>query len=190
MKSVIFVFLFLQMGTLCQSQVEVKIHSKEGYEGYEAFAERAADSLETVLNSTKFRDAIRDGVFTHRNGKANLEIFETIMQAHEVDGPGGKDSVVDLRLRTITRAKDGKKWSKRRCSRKTVGRDGGSSGVTATCPQKMALWKKNDEVGRLAGHYMHEYMHVLGFNHKKGDKYESAVYKIGYIVRDIISGEL
>jgi len=33
------------------------------------------------------------------------------MNAHEVEGDGGENSVVDLRVRTMSRANVGKKWT-------------------------------------------------------------------------------
>ncbi|MGC4042002.1 MAG: hypothetical protein QM710_14755 [Flavobacterium sp.] len=88
----------------------------------------------------------------------------------------------------MTEARDGKKWM-RRCEigswAGTIGIDGCGDGVIATCPQHLQDWFNNSNIAALAAHYMHEYMHHLGFRHD-GRKSKSLVYMVGNIVENLI----
>ena len=174
--------------------VLVQVHSITGYGEHEAFARSAAAAFERAINSPEFKKRVLNADFIHADGLTNLQVYERIMRAHEEDGDGGQDSVVDLRLRVLE--VDGKdaKW-KDNCEGNTIGVDGGSSGVAAICPNKLADWVKENSSGALAGHFMHEYMHILGFDHYnklrgKAWREKTAVYKIGYIIRDLVNEEL
>ena len=188
-NSMLTTLTFIIISFMASAQVTAVIHAKSGYEGYEAFADRSANILADVLNSEKFQKAIVDGKFTETNGLTNQQIYDLIMLAHETQGPGGTDKVVDLRVRTISKAIDGKKWM-RWCRPGswvgTIGKDGGGTGVVATCPQHLDNWAKKDLTGRLAGHYAHEYMHILGFSHH-GKKSTSLVYQVGNIVERLVT---
>jgi hypothetical protein len=187
-KSIMAFFLMACLSASAQNKVTVLIHSKTGYEGSELFADETAKKLEAALNSEKFKAKIIEGNFTETNGLTNQQIYEKILFAHEVVGAGGTDAVVDLRVRTMNRQTDGKKWM-RWCkigsSMKTIGKDGGNSGVVATCPQWLEFWRNSNMLSDLAGHYAHEYMHLLGFSHF-GKKSTSLVYQVGNIISAII----
>ena len=173
-----------------QQKVTIKLHSISGYEDYESFANLAIQKLEYVVNSEEFKQRVLNEKFTKTNGLSNHEIYNSIIKAHEVQGPGGTDNVIDLRIRTISIEQDGKKWIEN-CELDswagTIGIDGKGDGVTAICPQRLKLWSQKKDVASLAGHYAHEYMHILGFSHKGLYKRKSLVYKIGDIVKDIIN---
>lgn len=168
-----------------QSNIRVKLHSCAGYDGYEDFAKLAIQKLEMVINSKQFEQAILNGKFSNTNKNTNKQIFSIIMSAHEVQGEGGEDGVIDLRIRTITLEKDGKKWMKN-CQidswAGTIGIDGQNDGETAICLQRLRIWKEQSNIAALAGHYAHEYMHILGFSHSGGRKSSSLVYQVGNIV--------
>ncbi|MVT08343.1 hypothetical protein [Chitinophaga tropicalis] len=184
--SILATLLFTQSS---RAQVSVKMHTLTGYEDYESFAYAACEKLQVVLNSTRFKNAVRQGSFTRTNGLTSQKIWEKIMNAHEVQGPGGKDSVVDLHARIITIEQDGTRWinnCKPGSWAGTIGIDGRGDGVTAICREKLKKFYDTKDTASLAGHYMHEYMHMLGFSHPGFRKSRSAVYKIGYIARDII----
>jgi hypothetical protein len=193
MKTYLTLLLLISV-LMCQGQdkVSVKLHDIKGYEGYTDFADQAIKKLEAVINSEKFRQEVLSGDFTKTNGLTNQEILNSILKAHEVEGPGGQDSVIDLRLRTLTLERDGSIWMKN-CeigsNAGTIGIDGNKDGIAAICPQHLKMWSDTGDVGALAGHYMHEYMHILGFSHSILYKSRTAVYKIGYIVRDTIHAE-
>ncbi len=172
-----------------QPNVRVKLHSMTGYEGYEDFAKLAIQKLEMVINSNQFEQEILNGNFSKTNGYTNKQVFALIMNAHEIQGEGGQDSVIDLRIRTITLERDGKKWMKN-CKigswAGTIGIDGQGDGETAICPQRLSFWKEQSNVASLAGHYAHEYMHILGFSHSGRRKSSSLVYQVGNIVERLV----
>jgi hypothetical protein len=184
----LFAITLLLISNFAFTQVTIVIHEKTGYEGKEDFADRSAKILAEVINSEKFKAAILNGTFTEKNELTNQQVYDLIMQAHELNGPGGTDKVIDLRVRTMSAQVDGKKWM-RWCrpgsAVRTIGKDGGGTGIVATCPQHLTIWANRNDVARLAGHYAHEYMHILGFSHLK-KKSTSLVYKVGNIVEQLI----
>jgi hypothetical protein len=181
---------FLGSEDFRKQKVMVRLHSMEGYEGHESFANLAIQKLEQVLNSEKFKQKVLSTKFTKTKGLSNQEIYDVIMKAREEQGEGGSDYIVDLRIRTITLDKDGEKWM-RNCDpnswAKTIGIDGKGDGVMAICPQRLNRWSEMNDYGSLAGHYAHEYMHILGFSHNGLYKRKSLVYKIGGLVEEIIN---
>jgi hypothetical protein len=200
MKTILLLlFLSLQVCSFGQIQlIKVEIHSVDGYGQYENFARQAAASLEKVLNSEEFHTKVLAGTYIRTNGLTNQQLYETIMKAHEVQGAGGRDGVVDLRVRTLRIDSDEDKW-KNKCEigsySGTIGIDGNSDGVTAICPQRLDLWARDNNVGELAGHYAHEYMHILGFGHYKwlstqSWREQTFVYKIGDLVAELITKQL
>lgn len=197
MKLIIFLyaalFCFHQLSAQ-QKQIRVKIHSITAYGSYEAFAKKAAAALEKVLNSTEFETRMKADTYLKTKDLTNDQLFDTIMAAHETEGPGGEDGVIDLRIRTIRVDSDESNW-KNNCEGSTIGIDGKGDGVTAICPNILAEWAANDTVSELAGHYAHEYMHTLGFDHSnwlRGQKWreKTFVYKIGNLVADLVKAEL
>lgn len=184
----VLVITSLLITNLASAQITVVIHEKTGYEGKEDFADRSAKILAEVINSEKFKADILNGTFTEKNELTNQQVYDLIMRAHELHGPGRTDKVIDLRVRTMSAQVDGKKWM-RWCrpgsAVRTIGKDGGGTGIVATCPQHLTIWANRNDVARLAGHYAHEYMHILGFSHLK-IKSTSLVYKVGNIVEQLI----
>jgi hypothetical protein len=170
------------------SKVSVVIHGEmQDYGGNEEFGREAAKILERVINSDEFHRLVATNTYLNDKGLTSEQIYALIQKAHEADGPGGSDGVLDLRLRTITLAKDGPDWIAA-CFKTTVGKDGGDTGIAATCSNWIDARKREGNYSYLAGHYLHEYMHILGFDHFKlseADKYKSVPYKIGYFVRDL-----
>lgn len=178
---------FLTMSA--KETVTVVIHSKSlGYVGFEAFADQAAFKLQEILNSDQFHEEVLLAHFTETNGKTNQQIYDAIMLAHELSGDGGSDHVVDLRVRTITKEDDGKRWM-RYCKpgsvMGTIGKDGGDSGITAICSKWLQIWFDNKDYASLASHYAHEYMHIIGFMHNHA-KATSVPYVIDGIVEKLI----
>ena len=186
----VIIFSIFTLSTFGQQKLTVKLHSIVGYEGYESFANISIQKLELVLNSEKFKQKVLTRKFTKTKGMSNNEIYDLIIKAHEVQGLGGNDNVVDLRIRTLTLEKDGERWMKN-CEPNswagTIGIDGQGDGVTAICPQRLKMWSEKNDYGSLAGHYAHEYMHILGFSHSGLNKRKSLVYKIGDIVEEVIN---
>ncbi|MET0393012.1 MAG: hypothetical protein ABW019_07710 [Chitinophagaceae bacterium] len=163
------------------SNVKVVIHRIEGYGQDEAFARETASLLERIINSAEFRTRVLATNFEyHNNGLTNREIYNAMIRAHEADGPGGADGVIDLRLRIITEQQDGRRWI-RACNRRTIGIDGGGSGVAAVCPDWLRSTALEKHYSWLAAHFIHEYMHVLGFRHP-----DHKLQSVPYLIHDII----
>lgn len=173
-----------------EKKVKVKLHDVTDYGDHKPFADKAAQTLEDVFNSEEFKNEVLRGQFNATKGLTNEELYDKIMTAHEVDGPGGQDGVVDLRARTLRIDSDESEW-KNPCEGSTIGVDGAGTGVTAICPQRLVEWSKEDDPAALAAHYAHEYMHILGFSHKRalfstnGWKRKTFVYQIGDIVENL-----
>jgi hypothetical protein len=172
-------------------KVIVKLHSIEGYGEYEDFARKAAKLLEEVFNSEEFKSRVLKGNFKKTNGLNNARLYDVIMQAREKDGAGGEEGVVDLRVRTLDLNGKDAEW-KDNCYGSTIGVDGGGSGISAICPNKLEKWVKEEQVSQLAGHYAHEYIHQLGFNHYRSwwdltnsEKKKTFVYQIGDLVEKL-----
>jgi len=173
-----------------EKKVKVTLHDVTGYGDDKSFAYKAAQLLEDVFNSEEFKNEVLNGKFNATNGLTNQQLYDKIMTAHEEDGPGGQNGVVDLRARTLLIDSDESDW-KKPCEGKTIGVDGEGTGVTAICPQRLVEWSKEGDTAALAAHYAHEYMHILGFSHKKpwfsrsGWTAKTFVYQIGNIVENL-----
>lgn len=167
--------------------IKVVIHQMTGYGQDTIFAKQSAALLEEIVNSNQFREAVIHNNYIHNQNLTPQQIYDKIMLAHEVDGPGGSDHVIDLRLRTINSTDDDPIWLKR-CepgsSAGTIGIDGGGIGVAAVCPQWLRSTAQSNQPAWLAAHFMHEYMHILGFKHPNR-KSKSVPYKIHAIVETL-----
>jgi hypothetical protein len=172
-------------------RVRVVIRSMEGYGVHENFARGATSQLEALLNSGRFETAVVQNEYVHNQGLSPQVIYDRIMLAHEEDGEGGEDHVLDLRLRTLSAETDGKKWM-RRCDTNsrsgTIGLDGSGSGIAAICPQWLEKWDHEKDTAALAAHFIHEYMHILGFAHPS-QKSSSVPYKIDGIVEALLNAK-
>lgn len=195
MIKLITILLLLNLTTGLYGQgVKVQLHSIVGYEQHEAFAKKAIVALEQVLNSEEFKQGVLNGNFIRTEGLSNQQLYDRVMGAHEVQGPGGQDNVVDLRARTLRIDGDESRW-KDNCEGSTIGIDGNGDGVTAICPNKLTMWANQNRIDQLAGHYAHEYMHILGFSHYnrlRGQAWreKTFVYKIGNLVARLVKASM
>lgn len=167
-----------------EKKITVALHDTQGYGANESFARKAAQLLEDVLNSEEFKKEVLKRKFKSTNGLSNQQIYDKIMAAHEEEGPGGQDGVVDLRARVLRIDSDESEW-KKPCNKRTIGVDGAGTGIMAICPQKLIKWAEDEKPEYLAAHYAHEYMHILDFHHEEKPKNKSVVYQIGDIVEDL-----
>jgi hypothetical protein len=168
---------------------KVIIKDIKGYGICDSFAFKAADQIEKAINSDEFEQEILKGNFKKTEGLSNNEILKAIRSGIEKQGPGGEVNTWDLRLRIITLEEDGEKWIKN-CKpgswAGTIGIDGKGDGVAAICKERLDFWCKNDSLHELAGHFAHEYMHLLGFSHNGIFKSRSLVYQVGDIISDLV----
>lgn len=201
MRKNIFVLTLIIIANLSLGQTQhviVKLHSITGYGQDEEFAQKASKAFEKVLNSDEFRTQMLVKTYLGTNGLSNQQLYDKIMAAHEEQGEGGQDGVVDLRVRTLRIDGDESIW-KDNCEigshSGTIGIDGNRDGVTAICPQRLTLWANENNIAELAGHYAHEYMHILGFGHYKflgtqSWREKTFVYKIGYLVSELVEKQM
>lgn len=188
----------------------------DSYGEHQEFAQRAAQHMQEVINSDEFAKRFLKLRMGKKGGYTNQQILDLLRNGFEkqcpqritytevagadcpdktinqdINCPEGEPGVIDLKVRTLNLC-DGSKWVNKNCkldsSAGTIGIDGSGDGVTAICPQRLELWVGRNDIAELAGHYTHEYMHILGFSHAwMIRKRRSAVYKIGYLVRDMIN---
>jgi len=185
LPAVLIIMIFTAFSFGQEKKVEVILHDITGYGDDKPFADKAAQVLEDVINSEEFKREVLNSNFKSTKGLTNQQLYDKIMTAHEEDGPGGQDGVVDLKVRTLRINSDESEW-KKPCDNATIGVDGAGTGVTAICPQRLAEWSKEDDTAALAAHYAHEYTHILGFSHKvRFGKKKTFVYKIGNIVEKL-----
>jgi len=189
------------------------------YDGYQDFSKLASQYLERIINSKKFKDRLLKTRMKKTQGKTNKQIYELILKGYETQCPERinidssnlnnecpKQSIktnfncpennvgeINLKVRTINQC-DGDQWLNKNCeldsSARTIGIDGNGDGITAICPQRLEKWFNDKRIDLLAGHYMHEYMHIIGFSHRGCGRYKSVVYKIGYLVQELIRDEI
>jgi len=156
--------------------VTVKIHSLEKYGPAErAYALQAAQMLERLINSDKFRDTLR--LVRYKGGENPQSVYDAIIKAKEIKAPyldSTAEHVVDLWLRL-----DGTGLN---CNGSSIGGDDGLGGYTNSCPNRIQCWAANDCVALMAGHLMHEYMHQLGYNHFGWGKTKKVPYVVGNVV--------
>ncbi|WP_343559609.1 hypothetical protein [Sphingobacterium sp.] len=200
MKKIIFALGLLFPVQICLSQkITVKAHSVVGYGQYTEFAQKAFKALELVLNSDEFREGIKTMKAEKTQGYTPEKLYEIIMQAKEKTVPTDStatDGIVDLWVRTLDVNGRDSKW-KDNCENpsifgnQTIGIDGAGDGFMAICPSALEHWASTNDIAALAGHYAHEYMHVLGFDHyrlisSQSWRERTFVYKVGYLVRDLV----
>ena len=180
---------------LAKSQrTEIDVFVIQGYGESEKFAKEVVFKLEAVINSQAFKDGLLSSKMTQAKKLSNIALYQRILAAHELKGPGknkGENYVMDIGLRTLNLYDDESIWVNKRCAigsaSGTIGLEGGLDGITKICPQHLQRFKNNNKRAELGGHYMHEYMHILGFQHRWYSKYKSAVYRIGKLVEKIIN---
>jgi hypothetical protein len=184
LSTILICLICVNFSSAQEKKITVALHSIEGYGANESFAKQAAQLLEDVLNSDEFKKEVLKRTFISTDGLSNQQLYDKIMTAHEEEGPGGQDGVVDLRARVLRIYSDESGW-KKPCDKRTIGVDGAGTGTTAICPQKLNKWAEDGKTEYLAAHYAHEYIHILGFHHDDKPKNKSFVYQIGDIVEDL-----
>jgi len=129
----------------------------------------AIKKAEFELNSEEFKTAVLLYPFEQTNGKSNQEIYDMIMSGADKFNTM-EDQDIDVQITLYY------SW------KKTIG---------YTYPSTWATWvnrrffsKFNES--QIAGNVVHEYMHNMGFGHKKASDHNSVPYAIGYIIRDLI----
>jgi hypothetical protein len=152
---------------------------------------RTLGSLENALNSDKFKNAILNfkefqfirykclGAIRLRTIQldtyTNTEIYQKIMKGQS---QSAADSLMDFRL--------------------ILAPGSGGSAVGETVGHTTTTYKVDFDgmsEGQLAAHYLHEWMHIIGFEHSFSNKCDpnrdclSVPYAIGNIIEIMLTGE-
>lgn len=135
--------------------------------------------MSSVLNSQAFQDKVLAGDFRDRRFKDragvvqeigdNKRILELILNGEEQLGEGGADAVWSLDLKLI----------------RGIGFIGRRVGNQI---QTRKRWFRRNSNASVAGHWIHEYLHVLGFIHdydRTARRDFSVPYLVGYIAEEV-----
>jgi hypothetical protein len=156
------------------------IRSVKNYGDYEDKAREAVALFVKVFNSETFRNRVLHHKwkgkeqFADNEGLSNAEILERLLAGSEIAFPGG-DSKADFHLRAYAKA-----WP----FGPAIGHADADNGEIVT------KWRfiKKCSLAELAGHYAHEYCHLLGFEHDydvTNQREYSVPYAVGYIVEEL-----
>jgi hypothetical protein len=162
------------------TQFTATITSVEKYEEYEEKAHEAVNLFVEVFNKAEFKTRVLNHKwkgkeqFADNEGLTNAQVFEKLMAGSEISNKG-KDYNADLKLRAYY-----KMWP----FGSAIGHADADKGEIIT------KWKfiRQSSVEGLAGHYAHEYCHLLGFGHDfdvTNQREYSVPYAIGNLVEEL-----
>jgi hypothetical protein len=158
----------------------LNIQSIENYDEYEDKAREAAAAFVRVFNSDAFKNRVLNYewngelLFADNEGLTNSKILERLLDGSEIAFEG-KNQAADFHLRSYAR-----RWP-----------FGSAIGYAdADRGEILTKWRfiKGSSISGLAGHYAHEYCHLLGFGHdfhETSKREYSVPYAIGYIVEEL-----
>ncbi|MBI1287942.1 MAG: hypothetical protein GC178_10215 [Flavobacteriales bacterium] len=155
----------------------INIKSIKKYDDYEDKAREAAALFINVFNSQEFKNRVlhhkwKDKEqFADNQGLTNAQILESLIAGSEIAFEG-KNHAADLHLRAYRKG-----WP----FGPAIGHADADNGEIIT------KWRfiKGSSVKELAGHYAHEYCHLLGFGHDY-DRTEQREYSVPYAVGCIV----
>ena len=146
-----------------------------------AFAHRTAGTLLHIINDTRFQELVQNGNYTGRRFRLdgsparyiqanNTRILNQILTGKEWNVPA--DGNVNLKL-TLGPTNPG-----------AIGYVRPPSPLITTNPAFYNRCMNNNSPVSLAAHWMHEWMHVSGFRHRRGGAVDrnDVPYKIGSFV--------
>ncbi|MFA0964535.1 hypothetical protein AB9P05_22195 [Roseivirga sp. BDSF3-8] len=145
-------------------------------------ARRVVALMNTVINSEEFKEKVlaydfQDTRYRRSSKEAyerlsdNQQIYDILMKGNEQESPEGDDHTWQLRIKL------GRFLFQ-------VGRREGDLIITQNW-----FFRKDGNEAAVAGHWAHEYAHMLGFNHdyeptERRD--QSVPYAIGHIIEEIL----
>jgi predicted TIM-barrel fold metal-dependent hydrolase len=144
---------------------------------HRTFADRAVDVLRAVVNDPRFLDGVRTSSFSSsrrlttdglRRSMTPEQVAELIAEGREIGT--GADATIDLHI--VVEAMHGS----------TVGYVNVPDTVIHTSRAFLDEWMRNDDPLSLAAHWMHEWMHVVGFEHPRFGKRRDVAYRVGDLV--------
>jgi hypothetical protein len=158
-------------------EFKLNIRSIEKYEGYEKKAREAAALFIRVFNSDKFKEQVLGHEwkgkkqFADNQGLTNAQILERLLDGSEIAFEG-RNHAADFHLRAYSKG-----WP----FGSAIGHADADKGEIIT------KWKfiRQSSVEGLAGHYAHEYCHLLGFGHDF-DVTNQREYSVPYAIDNIV----
>lgn len=171
----LYVFLVLLGIQLNANGQIIKIEETNNYDSISLKKlSQAVLLLDSILITDDFRIRVLNAKFVGTKGKSNQEIYDNLMSGNS-KFDSSHDKTINLYLAVY--AKYG--------GRNELGFTSGKKTSTHRC----FIHKNN--VGCLAGHLIHEYMHVMGFSHNRisseKPKSKTVPYVIGNIVKTMLS---
>lgn len=152
--------------SLTGAAAPVKIElSGSGYEGDDLEKQaRVIAVLEKVLNSPQFAERVHAFRFNTRGtngslGFSNTELLTIVLSGSDIDGVAAADSSVAA-AGAVTRVLK-MNLNLDRDRRGELGHTNMESGEIFTGED----WFRSTNICEIAGHYLHEYTHVVGFGH-------------------------
>jgi len=146
-------------------------------------ANRAAALLQRVVNDQMFASELQHIQFSYiqrvDDDNRPEDILTAIINGQEYRTQ--PDGTIDLTVRL-----QNFKYKGIIPNHKTIGATPVGGPVILTSYFFMNIWVANDDVVSVAGHFMHEWMHVAGYSHltSAGDQYD-VPYAVGYLVEHI-----
>lgn len=155
---------------LTKDELKFEIHKMDGFTDAERdkFI-RATAKAQKILNSKKFRERFLALPLEQTQNKTNLEIYQMIMSGADKLNKEN-DGDIDVQITMYYSFNN------------TVG---------YTYPDTWFTWINrkfftNYNEADVACNIMHEYMHNLGFGHRKASDHNSVPYATGYLVEALI----
>ncbi|RKH67802.1 hypothetical protein [Corallococcus llansteffanensis] len=151
-----------------------------------AFVQRAIQLMEEVVNTQGFRDAVAQQKFSyiHHHGTDHSKdaLMRYLFEGREL----GTDADHEIDLRINLRAFYYGFRPIRVLNKKTVGSTNLGGPVIHTNLYHINNWVAHDDVASGVGHWLHEWMHVVGYEHEDANGDENDVaYAIGAIAEHI-----
>lgn len=176
----IFIICFLFFAINSYSQVHVKIHKLLNYSKEDSTRlDSVIKEMERVINDSAFKSEVLAMQITQDNnpdGFSNKRIYDLIMNADELYYANEK-GVIDLKLQ-MKPTPFWKPWTKE------VGYSTPSKEYIVTYHGKFKKFTKSG----LAGHYIHEWIHKLGFDDSTKKTWDCSVtYAIQHIMEKLVN---
>lgn len=150
--------------------ITIEIHGTKNFskEEEKKFS-KAVYGIHTIINSAEFKDRFLSLPLEQTNNMSPIEIYQLFMSGKDKFNKV-EDKDIDIYITMYYSWKN------------TIG---------YTYPSTWFTWINRKYFSRfsraeIAGNIIHEYMHNLGFNHRKPTDYMSVPYATGYLVRDMI----
>lgn len=150
-------------------RLRINVKSREGFTPAEVkLHESAMVIVEMVVNSAEFKSRVQNRSYSTTT-KSPTQIYDHIMTGEEVLQKG-KDYEIDAEIEMYS------------AETNTIGYT--YQNTVKTWLNRVFASKYSEE--QIAGNFIHEWLHKLGYQHSSAKDYDSVPYAIGYLVRDMV----